>query len=134
MTDFRYVTDRFAVSPQISVADVALAAAAGFTLIVNNRPDGEAPGQPGGAQIEAAAGVHGLAYLHAPVVGRPSAEQVQAMRRAVDGSTGKVLAFCRSGTRSIVTWALGQVGKMDREALIRLGAAAGYDLSALPHP
>ena len=129
MTEFRSVTPTFAVSPQISATDVAAAAAAGFTLIINNRPDGEAPGQPDGSAIEAAARAAGLDYLYAPVVGRPSADQVEAVRRAVDGASGKVLAFCRSGTRSINTWSLGQSGKMRPDELIRLGAAAGYDLS-----
>ncbi|HZL01447.1 MAG TPA: TIGR01244 family sulfur transferase [Caulobacteraceae bacterium] len=133
MTDFRFVTDDFAVSPQISTADVAVAAARGFSLIVNNRPDGEAPGQPAGAAIEAAALAAGLDYLHIPVTGRPSAEQVEAMRKGVDGARGKVLAYCRSGTRSIVTWALGQDAHGGERAseLLRLGAAAGYDLSAI---
>lgn len=133
MTEFRFVTDDFAVSGQISAADVAVAAAMGFRLIVNNRPDGEAPGQPSGAAIEAAALAAGLAYVHVPVAGRPNAEQVEAVRVAVGEASGKVLAYCRSGTRSIVAWALGEVagGRMGSGELIRLAATAGYDLSAI---
>lgn len=131
MTDFRTVTDTFSVSPQISLSDVAAAAAQGFTLIINNRPDGEAPGQPTGAQIEAAARAAGLGYLNAPVVGRPGPAQVEAVREAVAGAKGKVLAYCRSGTRSICAWAMGQAGAVDRDQLLRQGAAAGYDLSAV---
>ena len=129
MTDFRTVTDTFSVSPQISPAEVAAAAAQGFTLIINNRPDGEAPGQPTGAQIEAAARAAGLDYVSAPVVGRPGPVQVEAVRAAVARANGKVLAYCRSGTRSICTWAMGQAGEVPRDQLLRLGAAAGYDLS-----
>lgn len=129
MTDFRNVTDRFAVSPQISTADVATAAAQGFTLIINNRPDGESPGQPSSAQMEAAARAAGIGYLYAPVTGRPGPAEVEAVRRAVAGPSGKVLAFCRSGTRSICVWAMGQAGASSRDELLRLGAAAGYDLS-----
>ncbi len=133
MTDFRFVTDDFAVSPQISAADVAVAAGRGFSLIVNNRPDGEAPGQPAGAAIEAAARAAGLDYIHIPVSGAPTSSQVEAVRTAVEGASGKVLAYCRSGTRSVVTWALGQAtdGKMGATDIVRRGAAAGYDLSAL---
>jgi uncharacterized protein (TIGR01244 family) len=133
ITDFRLVTDDFAVSPQISTDDVATAAARGFTLIVNNRPDGEAPGQPAGAAIEAAARAAGLDYIHIPVVGAPTTGQVQAMRGAADGASGKVLAYCRSGTRSIVTWALGQAAdeRMSVTDLMRRAASAGYDLSAV---
>jgi uncharacterized protein (TIGR01244 family) len=129
MTDFRTVTDSFSVSPQISLTDIAAAAAAGFTLIINNRPDGEAPGQPSSAEMEAAARAAGLDYLYAPVVGRPGAAQVEAVRAAAAGAKGKVLAYCRSGTRSICAWAMGQSGAVDRAELLRLGAAAGYDLS-----
>ena len=129
MTDFRTVTDTFSVSPQISPADVAAAAAQGFTLIINNRPDGEAPGQPTGEEIEAAARAAGLDYLNAPVVGRPGPAQVEAVRQALAATKGKVLAYCRSGTRSICTWAMGQAGAVDRDQLLRQGAAAGYDLA-----
>jgi len=81
MADFRAVTEEFAVSGQISPGDVAAAAAQGFTLIVNNRPDEEAPGQPSGASIQAAAAAAGLSYLHVPVVGRASPGEVAAMTR-----------------------------------------------------
>jgi len=129
MTQFRQVTDRFSVSPQISPADLAQAAAQGYTLVINNRPDGESPDQPTSAEMEAAARAAGLDYLYAPVAGRPGPAQVGAVRDAVARSDGKVLAFCRSGTRSILTWAMGQPPTADREELRRLGAAAGYDLS-----
>jgi uncharacterized protein (TIGR01244 family) len=128
MSDFRKVTETFWVSPQIDVSDVARAKALGFTLIINNRPDGEAPGQPTGAEIEAAALAAGIAYLAAPVIGGPGPAQVAAVRAGVAGAA-KTLAYCRSGTRSIMTWALGQATPENQTELARLGAAAGYDLS-----
>ena len=131
MGDFRRVTDEFWVSPQVSVEDVAAARAQGFTRIINNRPDGESPDQPSSSQIEAAAHAAGLDYVFAPVSGRPGPEAVGAVRDATHGSSGKTLAYCRSGTRSIVTWALGHASDRDREELIRLGASAGYDLRAV---
>jgi uncharacterized protein (TIGR01244 family) len=129
MTDFRTVTPTFAVSPQISLADVAAAAGQGFSLIINNRPDGESPGQPTSDEMEAAVRAAGLDYLYAPVVGRPGPAQVEAVRAAVEAADGKVLAYCRSGTRSICAWAMGQAGAVGHDELIRLGEAAGYDLS-----
>ncbi len=129
MSDFRKVTDAFFVSPQISVEDVAEAKAQGFALIINNRPDGEAPGQPMAEAIGKAARDHGLAYVFAPVVGLPARDVVDAVRRAVEAAPGPVLAFCRSGTRSICAWAMGQTDHIDRDDLVRLGHAAGYDLS-----
>ncbi len=130
MPDFRQVTDAFWVSPQIRPEDIETARALGIALIINNRPDGEGPDQPAGAQIEAAARAAGLGYIAIPVAGRPQAAQVDAMRAACDAG-GKTLAFCRSGTRSILTWALGRADRDDHDDLRRRGAAAGYDLSVV---
>jgi uncharacterized protein (TIGR01244 family) len=132
MTDFRRVTDHLSVSPQITADEVAQAKAMGFTTIVNNRPDGEAEDQPTSAQIEAAAKAAGLAYIHIPVRGGPTPEQVEETRAAIEGSDGPVLAFCRTGTRCIVTWSVGErLAGRDRDELVRIGSAAGYDLSAV---
>ena len=128
MSDFRKVTETFWVAPQIEVADVARAKSLGFTLIINNRPDGEAYGQPTGAEIEAAAAAAGIDYLAAPVIGSPGPSQVAAVSAGV-AAAAKTLAYCRSGTRSIMTWALGQATAENWSELARLGAAAGYDLS-----
>lgn len=131
MTDFRRVTDQLSVAPQIGLDDLATAAGQGFKLVINNRPDGEEPGQPTSAEIEAAAKAAGLGYVHIPVRGGPTPDQVEANRRAIEAADGPVLAFCRSGTRSIVTWSLGQYQSDERSAqeLVELGAQAGYDLS-----
>jgi uncharacterized protein (TIGR01244 family) len=130
MPQFRQVTDAFQVSPQITADEAREAAAAGVTLIINNRPDGEVPDQPKSADIEAAARAAGADYLAIPFAGRPTPEQARAQADAVDGAKGPVLAFCRSGTRSITAWALGEAAKgRDRAELVRLAAAAGYDLA-----
>jgi uncharacterized protein (TIGR01244 family) len=132
MTEFRKVTDRFEVSPQITPDDARDAVAAGVVLIINNRPDGEVAGQPTNADIEAATRGAGADYLFLPVVGRPTAEQARTQAAAVAAAKGPVLAFCRSGTRSITTWALGEAAAgSDRVELARLAADAGYDLSAV---
>ncbi len=133
MADIRKVTDDFAVAPQISPEDLAQAARDGFVLVINNRPDGEAPDQPTSTEMEAAAKAAGLDYVHIPVRGGPTPEQVEAVAVAVQEAKGPVLAFCRSGTRSIVTWSLGKAisGARPRDELIQLGADAGYDLSGV---
>lgn len=133
MTGFRRVTDSLSVSPQIAIEDLDRAAREGFVLVINNRPDDEEPGQPSSDQIETAATAAGLDYVHIPVRGGPTHDQVEAVRRAVEGAEGPVLAFCRSGTRSIVTWSLGQAasGSADRATLVRQGADAGYDLAGV---
>lgn len=133
MPAFKHVTDDLSVSPQISLADVAEAARQGFTTLINNRPDGEEPGQPTSVQMEAAAREAGLAYAHIPVRGGPGPAEVEAVRELVAAADGPVLAFCRSGTRSIVTWSIGQAqsGALSRGELVSLGREAGYDLSGV---
>ena len=131
MADIRIVTARFAVAPQLAPQDMAAAAQAGFRLVINNRPDNEAPGQPTSAIMMAAAQAAGLDYAAIPVRGTPTAEQVQAMREAAEASDGPVLAFCRSGTRSIIAWAMGRLAAGDdREEVLQQALAAGYDLAA----
>jgi uncharacterized protein (TIGR01244 family) len=132
MADIRKVTPDFAVAPQITAADVAEVAKAGFVKLINNRPDGEVPGQPTNAEIEAAARGLGLDYVFIPFVGRPTSEQARAVAEAAESASGPALAFCRSGTRSITAWSMGQAeaGRRSRPELIELGAGAGYDLSA----
>ena len=133
MTEFRRVTDQLSVAPQIALSDLATAASQGFRLVINNRPDGEDPTQPTSAEVEAAARAAGLAYFHVPVRGAPTREQVEAERAILDENPGPVLAFCRSGTRSIVTWSLGEAaaGAKGRDELVQLGREAGYDLSGV---
>lgn len=129
MPQFRKVTDRLSVSPQISADEARAAADAGFVLIIQNRPEAESEGQPHGADIEAAARAGGADYLFLPVVGRPTPEQAKAQAEAVAAAKGPVLAFCRSGTRSVTAWAMGEAASgRDPEELVRLAAAAGYDL------
>lgn len=133
MTDFRKVTDDLSVSPQIELSDVARAKAEGFVLLINNRPDGEAPDQPSSDEMKAAAEAAGIAYAHIPVRGGPTQEQVDLERALLAEAKGPVLAYCRSGARSIVTWSVGeaQAGTRSRHELIDLGAGAGYDLSGV---
>lgn len=132
MTEFRRVTDSFSVAPQLGVDDLTRAARQGFKLLINNRPDGEEPGQPSSAEMGEAAEAAGLAYIYVPVVGGPTRAQADAVHEAVQAAGGPVIAYCRSGTRSINTWAAGQaLSGAARDELIAAGAEAGYDLRGI---
>ena len=132
MADIRPVTAAFAVAPQLLTADLPELAEHGYHLVINNRPDHEVEDQPTSDEMAMAAEVAGLDYVHIPVRGGPTPEQASAMKAAIDAADGAVLAFCRSGTRSIITWALGQAAAgVPEDQLIQLGRAAGYDLSAV---
>jgi uncharacterized protein (TIGR01244 family) len=132
---FRKIDDRFLAAPQIAVSDIADAKALGVTTIINNRPDGEEPSEPQGAEIEAAAHVAGLRYIAIPVTHAGfSAPQVDAMVAALNAADGPVLAYCRSGTRSTLLWALARTQMGDDKATLQAKAAGGgYDLSSIDH-
>jgi uncharacterized protein (TIGR01244 family) len=131
---FRKVTENFWVSPQMFEEHVQAAADAGFHTLVNNRPDGEEPGQPTGDQVAEWARAHGLDYVAVPVSGQIQRELVERMGDAVAASKKPCLAYCRSGMRSISLWAMAEslAGRRVREDLLERGTAAGYDLSRIP--
>lgn len=130
--DLKRINEKVSVSGQIEPEDVAALKALGFVAIVNNRPDGEAPDQPAGAEIKAAAEAAGLAY-HAIPLGREgvSPELVDKTRAVLEQSNGPVFCYCRSGTRSTTLWALSQAGERPAEEIIAQAAEAGYDMSHL---
>ncbi|MFM5916319.1 MAG: TIGR01244 family sulfur transferase [Novosphingobium sp.] len=128
---FRQLSDRVYASPQIGLEEVAAAAAAGFGLVINNRPDGESDDQVAGDQIEDAAKTAGLAYVAIPVTHAGFSEwQVKAMAEALASTDKPVLAYCRSGTRSTLLWALAEASHgASPHALAANAAQAGYDLT-----
>ena len=128
---FRSLTSDIFVSPQIGVDAVAEAKDLGVALIINNRPEGESEDQISGADIEAAARAAGLDYVAIPITHSGFSEpQVHAMAEALAGAKGKVLAYCRSGTRSTLLWALAESAQGgDPDALTNMAAKAGYDVS-----
>jgi uncharacterized protein (TIGR01244 family) len=129
---FRTLDETIMVAGQIRPEDVATAAAQGVRIVINNRPEGEEPGQPAGAGIEAAARAAGLRYVAIPVDHSGfSIDQVDAMRAAL-AEPGPALAFCRSGTRSTYLWALARGAAGDEPAELKAKAAnAGYDITPL---
>jgi len=130
--ELKRINDDVSVAPQISPDDMPALKAAGFTTVINNRPDGEAPDQPTSAEMQAAAEAAGLSYHFIPL-GREgvSPEMIEEERAALEGSDGPVLCYCRSGTRSTTLWALSQAGKLPAQEIVAQAAHAGYEMSHL---
>lgn len=131
---FHKIDDKTYASPQISLGDIPAAAALGIGMIVNNRPEDESDDQTPGADIAAAAAAAGMAYVAIPVTHAGfSMPQVEAMEAALAAAGDKpVLAYCRSGTRSTLLWALAQARMGSDLATIAASAArAGYDVSPI---
>lgn len=127
---FRQLSDRVFASPQIDLDQVAEAAKQGITLIINNRPEGEGDDQTPGDAIAAAAAAAGMAYRAIPITHAGFSEsQVAAMADALASATGPVLAYCRSGTRSTLLWALAEASRgVSPHSLSAAAAQAGYDV------
>jgi uncharacterized protein (TIGR01244 family) len=130
---FRKVTEGVFASPQIGIAEIGEAAAMGVTLVINNRPEEESEDQTPGAEIEAAARSAGLDYVAIPVTHSGFSEsQVSAMAEALASSDGPVLAYCRSGTRSTLLWALAEASQgRDPDTIAAHAAQAGYDIASI---
>lgn len=135
MTEFKSLDEQTLVSGQINAADLEEARRHGVTMVVNNRPDGEDDGQPTSEEIEAAAVAAGLDYRHIPIARGMGPAQIEEMASArSELGDGKMLAYCRSGMRSTLAWAVAcREAGVPREELEEKAGKAGFSLSAVDH-
>ncbi len=132
MVDIRKVTDTFAVAPQIGPEDVEAIAAAGYKTLIANRPDGEGGvSQPRMGPIRAKAEALGMTFVALPFSGAPTPEIVERTGAILSEAPSPMLAYCRTGTRSITAWALVYAGQGSAEDIIEAASGAGYDLTGL---
>ena len=131
----RQLDEKTLVDGQIAPADIETLKAMGVTLIVNNRPDGEDSNQPTSDEIEAAAREAGLDYRHVPIARGLGPSDIEAMREAMHSvGEGKLFAFCRSGNRSTLAWAVAKSEDgVSREELNQRANEAGFDLGPVAH-
>jgi uncharacterized protein (TIGR01244 family) len=131
----RQLDDRTMVGGQVAPHEVAALAEQGVTMLVNNRPDGEEPDQPRAAELEEAAAQAGIAYRFVPIMRGIGPADVEAMQEAFgQAGDGKMLAFCRSGTRSALACALAQRGQgVSREDVEQRLSQAGFDSGPIAH-
>ncbi len=130
--DIRTLTPTYAVSPQIELSDLPAIKAAGYVAVIDNRPDAEIPADLHADTIRVAAEAAGLTFIANPIIGGMlTMENVKAQAAALEASSGPVLAYCASGNRSSIVWALAHAGKMPTDELIGIPARHGYQLEAL---
>jgi len=131
----RQLDDNTLVNGQIAPGDVPALKEIGVSLIVNNRPDGEDAGQPESDDIEAAAKAAGIDYRHVPIARGLGPSDIEAMREAMHAvGDGKLFAFCRSGNRSTLAWAVAKSEDgVPSEELHRQANEAGFDLGPVAH-
>ncbi|MEM9119831.1 MAG: TIGR01244 family sulfur transferase [Cyanobacteria bacterium P01_F01_bin.56] len=134
MVQPRALTDDFSVSTQLIEADFAELASAGYKTIINNRPDGEEPGQLTASEAQKLAQAHGMNYVHIPVkMPELTSAIVEEFSTALAANPGPVLAHCKSGTRSCVLWTMAsaQQNVMPLTELMQRAAQSGYDLTRM---
>ena len=131
----RQLDEKTLVSGQIAPHEVAGLAEQGITLLVNNRPDGEEQGQPLAGEIEEAAAAAGISYRFVPIIRGIGPADVEEMQKALrEAKDGKLLAFCRSGTRSALTLAVAQREEgASVEEVTRMLNQAGFDHGPIAH-
>jgi uncharacterized protein (TIGR01244 family) len=131
----RQLDDKTMVAGQLTPEDLPGLKDQGITILVNNRPDNEDVGQPLSVDMEAAARAAGLEYRHIPIRYGMGPSDVESMRDALHATgDGKLLAFCRSGNRSTLAWAVARAEDgVEPEELHRCAEAAGFNLGPVAH-
>lgn len=130
--DIRAITPDYAVSPQIDLGDLPAIKAAGYVTVIDNRPDGEIPPHLHTDEMRRAAEALGLTFIANPVIGGAlTLDNVTAQAAAIAASDGPVFAYCASGNRCSIVWALANAGKLPIDDLVGLPARFGYQLDHL---
>ena len=128
--DIRPLTPDYAVSPQIELSDLPAIKAAGYVMVIDNRPDGEIPPHLHTEEMRRAAEALGLVFVANPVIGGAlTMENVTKQAEAMAAATGPVFAYCASGNRCSVVWAMTNAGKLPVDDLIATPARFGYNLA-----
>lgn len=127
--DLRQLTPDLAVSEQIMPEDVPALAAAGFKVLVNNRPDAETTSDHDSRAMQQAAEAAGMRYHYIPFTpGQITPDMITAYAQAI-AAAKPVVAYCRSGNRSTVLWALTQASRLPEDEIMETARRAGYDLT-----
>ena len=126
------IIDNYVVSDQITEEDIEQLKEAGFKTIFCNRPDNEEQNQVTVKSIQDKAIESGLNFIHQPVIGgQISQNDIDQFSDYFDAAEKPIFAYCRTGTRSSMLWALSESGKRSIDEILRLTSAAGYNLSNL---
>ena len=126
------IYELYYVSPQITLIDIEFLFNKGFEKIICNRPDFEVSPSIQSNVIKKAATEIGISFEYHPLTFENMyAENIEKQMAFIEESKSPVLAYCTSGTRSAAIWALGQIGKMPKEEVLKTTLESGYNLEGL---
>lgn len=126
----KQVTARFSVSGQILPSDIEDIKQQGFKTIICNRPDNEEPNQPTLNEISAIANEYDINVVNVPIMmSNITKQDILSFKDALNSHEAPILAYCKSGTRSVILWALANIGSMSNAEVIKRAKDAGYDIA-----
>ena len=129
MTKLIALTPDFHVAANVTAGDVPGLAGDGYAAVIAVAPDTDGVGES--RDVREAAGRNGLAFSHIPVLaGLITDEQVAAFSQALDAAQGPVLAYCHSGLRAVLLWALARQDELGREHVVEAARNAGFEIAA----
>lgn len=130
--DIRQITPKFFAAPQISPEELPEIAASGISRIICNRPDVEIPPSRHASVMAKAAAAAGLEFYEHPLTHQNmTPDVINENWHLINDAEGPVLAYCASGTRSTIAWALGAAKDMAPDDIIAAAASGGYNLANL---
>ena len=130
--DLRPLSEDYMIGPQLAPGDMTALAAQGVRLVICNRPDAEVPADLQASAIQAAADAAGIGFVYNPVNGAAmTMDNVEEQAAALEAAEGPAAAYCASGMRAVVMWAFAQAGRLDTDAIVAAGNAAGFPLDGM---
>ncbi|ULJ61174.1 TIGR01244 family sulfur transferase [Wielerella bovis] len=128
------IADYLYISNQLDERFAKRAAQYGIQTVICNRPDDEEPNQPSFEQVKTwlnAVGIENVVYMPVVMDGIDDAA-LREFQETVAKSPAPILAYCRTGTRSAMMWALNQTKRgVEVNSLIKAAELANIDLE--PH-
>ncbi|MCK5041293.1 MAG: TIGR01244 family phosphatase [Sphingomonadales bacterium] len=132
MTNIAQITDNYSVAPQLTAADFATIAEAGYKTVINFRPDAEKPGYMSASEAQKLAEEKGLAYYHIPVpMNGLTAEHIKGLKDIIAQTNDPILAHCGTGKRASVVWAFAHASEGDIDNIVSCCAKAGHNIAPL---
>ena len=125
------INNHFSVSSQLIIEDIATLKAQGIRTIICNRPDGEDLDQLEQDKIHQEALKNGLEFHFMPVIsGHMTPQDGNNFFQLMHNTPQPIHAYCRSGMRCSILWALSELkAGTPRNDILQQTAQAGYDLS-----
>ena len=128
-----FIDKNYHVSQQIEPHEIAEIAEKGFVKIICNRPDVEVPDSYSSKVMAKLATEVGIDFEVLELTHQTmTIENVKKQREFFINADGPVLAYCASGTRCSVIWAMGEaISGTEISVILEKTQSAGYDLTGL---